>query len=211
MRPLIVPQPVTTPSPAGRSFSMPKSVQRWATNMSNSSNEPSSSRSSIRSRAVSLPLPCCAAMRLAPPPMRAPVRRDSSSSRISCISALPCRATLAAGDAPAKPDPAILQNLRRELWINRKSANIWPPAGPALAGDPGRRGTAFLKSPLREPAGRIGLGHFSAAGLEAIRRLVTRAIFAGIPVPSRREPLARNRLAGLGFVAAGAVFVFPKR
>jgi hypothetical protein len=36
MRPLIVPQPVTTPSP-GAWFSMPKSVQRWVTNMSYSS------------------------------------------------------------------------------------------------------------------------------------------------------------------------------
>ena len=33
----MVPQPVTTPSPAGLLFSMPKSVQRWAMNMSNSS------------------------------------------------------------------------------------------------------------------------------------------------------------------------------
>jgi hypothetical protein len=50
---------------------MPKSVQRWATNMSNSSKEPSSSSSSIRSRAVSLPLACCAAIRASPPPSRA--------------------------------------------------------------------------------------------------------------------------------------------
>ena len=47
---------------------MPKSWQRCSTNMSHSSNEPSSRRSSMRSRAVSLPLACCAAMRFSPPP-----------------------------------------------------------------------------------------------------------------------------------------------
>jgi hypothetical protein len=41
---LIVPQPVTTPSPRGLDFSIPKSTQRWVTNMSYSSKLPSSSR-----------------------------------------------------------------------------------------------------------------------------------------------------------------------
>jgi hypothetical protein len=54
---------------------MPKSVQRWATNMSYSSKEPSSSSSSIRSRAVSLPLACWLSMRFCPPPSRASARR----------------------------------------------------------------------------------------------------------------------------------------
>ena len=36
----MVPQPVTTPSPGTLSVSMPKSVQRCSTYMSNSSNEP---------------------------------------------------------------------------------------------------------------------------------------------------------------------------
>ena len=39
----MVPQPVTTPSPGTLVFSMPKSVQRCSTYMSNSSKEPSSS------------------------------------------------------------------------------------------------------------------------------------------------------------------------
>ena len=39
VRPLTVPQPVTTPSPGILVFSMPKSVARCSTNMSNSSNE----------------------------------------------------------------------------------------------------------------------------------------------------------------------------
>ena len=50
------------------------------TNMSNSSNDPLSSRSSMRSRAVSLPRACCASMRFSPPPSLAPTRRSSRAS-----------------------------------------------------------------------------------------------------------------------------------
>ena len=76
VRPLTVPQPVTTPSPGIFVFSMPKSVERCSTNMSNSSNEPSSSRSSMRSRAVSLPrrvLGRDARLAAAEPRLRAPL------------------------------------------------------------------------------------------------------------------------------------------
>ena len=64
---------------------MPKSVARCSTNMSNSSNEPLSISSSMRSRAVSLPRLCCASMRACPPPSRALARRSSSFSRMSFI------------------------------------------------------------------------------------------------------------------------------
>jgi hypothetical protein len=73
---LIVPQPVTTPSPRGLDFSIPKSTQRWVTNMSYSSKLPSSSNSSIRSRAVSLPLACCAVDALLRRRQAAPRRAD---------------------------------------------------------------------------------------------------------------------------------------
>src|SRR6185437_8260891 len=79
MRPLIVPQPVTTPSPGKRFLSVSKSVLRCSTNMSNSSKEFGSSSRSMRSRAVSLPRACCASMRALPPPRRALARRSSSS------------------------------------------------------------------------------------------------------------------------------------
>src|SRR6266481_2001651 len=85
LRPLTVPQPVTTPSPGILFFSMPNSVERCSTNMSNSSNEPLSSRSSMRSRAVNLPRACCASMRFLPPPSFAPARRSSRVSRMSFI------------------------------------------------------------------------------------------------------------------------------
>ena len=66
-------------------FSMPNSTERCSTNMSNSSNEPLSSSSSMRSRAVSLPRACCASMRFSPPPSLAPARRSSRVSRMSFI------------------------------------------------------------------------------------------------------------------------------
>src|SRR5258708_3975488 len=75
VRPLTVPQPVTTPSPGILVFSIPNSADRCSTNMSNSSNEPLSIKSSMRSRAVSLPRLCWASMRAAPPPALAPERR----------------------------------------------------------------------------------------------------------------------------------------
>ena len=64
---------------------MPKSWLRCSTNMSHSSNVPSSSSSSMRSRAVSLPLACCAAMRFWPPPRRARARLASSCWMMSCM------------------------------------------------------------------------------------------------------------------------------
>jgi hypothetical protein len=63
-RPLIVPDPVTTPSPGIFWSSMPKSVQLCSTYMSSSSNALAWASSSTllrsRSRAVSRPLACCA-------------------------------------------------------------------------------------------------------------------------------------------------------
>ncbi len=82
--------PVTTPSPGILAcLSMPKSVQRCCTKVSNSSKESLSSSSSMRSRAVSLPRWCCASMRFCPPPRRASWRRWSSFSRMSFIAAGP--------------------------------------------------------------------------------------------------------------------------
>ena len=65
------------------------SDERCSTNMSNSSNEPLSSKSSMRSRAVSLPRLCWASMRFSPPPRRASSRRFSSLSRMSFMSPCP--------------------------------------------------------------------------------------------------------------------------
>ena len=118
MRPLIVPQPVTTPSPRGLDFAIPKSTQRWVTNMSYSSKLPSSSNSSIRSRAVSLPLACCASIRACPPPRRASSRRCSSCSRMSFHGPCPFRSVVLSGLLHAR------QKRRRA-----RETGFWPPYG----------------------------------------------------------------------------------
>src|SRR5215469_17434654 len=76
-RPSILPKPVTTASAGERT---PGCLPR----IPNSSKVPGSNRRSIRSRAVSLPRPCCFAIRSGPPMARAsPLRfsRSSTSSR----------------------------------------------------------------------------------------------------------------------------------
>src|SRR5262249_39542849 len=70
-RPSTRPYPETTPSPGIRCSAIPKSRQRWSTSLSSSSKVPSSSRSSTRSRAVSLPSACWRSRRSAPPPSSA--------------------------------------------------------------------------------------------------------------------------------------------
>ena len=75
-RPSMSPQPVTTPS-AGAST---PSIARWAKCgrpwMPSSTKLPSSTSSSIRSRAVSLPRSCCLAIFSEPPPSFALARRS---------------------------------------------------------------------------------------------------------------------------------------
>src|SRR5580698_8203499 len=82
------PKPVTKPSPAGRCSCMPKSTQRWRTNLSSSSKVFSSRRRSMRSRAVSLPALCSRSRRSGPPPASASaLRRRRSSIRSLCLAA----------------------------------------------------------------------------------------------------------------------------
>src|ERR1700722_7133498 len=67
---------------------MPKSTQRWRTNLSSSSKVPSSSKRSIRSRAVSLPALCSRSRRSGPPPASASkLRWRRSSIRSLCLAA----------------------------------------------------------------------------------------------------------------------------
>src|SRR5579883_3458965 len=74
------PKPVTTPSAARYFAPSPNSCERFSTRRSTSSKLSSSSSSSMRSRAVSLPDAFCAAMRSGPPPASALRLRLSSSS-----------------------------------------------------------------------------------------------------------------------------------
>src|SRR5690349_18895026 len=64
---------------------MPKSAQRCVTNLSSSTNEPSSRSASMRSRAVSLPASCCFAMRALPPASAAFASMDSRRAMGSCL------------------------------------------------------------------------------------------------------------------------------
>ncbi|MNT49916.1 hypothetical protein D3C72_1867960 [compost metagenome] len=114
----MVPQPVTTPSPGMMVSAMPKSVARWVTNMSYSSKLPGSSSTSSRSRAVSLPLPCCASMRRCPPPSRAWARLSSSSAMIFCMGALSFGRKLARALTRSKTTKSVSANL--ELAVNVK-------------------------------------------------------------------------------------------
>src|SRR5580700_7623245 len=67
---------------------MPKSTQRWRTNLSSSSKVFSSRRRSMRSRAVSLPALCSRSRRSGPPPASASaLRRRRSSIRSLCFAA----------------------------------------------------------------------------------------------------------------------------
>src|SRR5215203_1397638 len=88
-RPSTSPQPVTTPS-AGAST---PSIARWAKWgrpwMPISTKVPSSTRRSIRSRAVSLPRSCCLAIFCSPPPSFALARRSWSCAVRSASGAVP--------------------------------------------------------------------------------------------------------------------------
>src|SRR5581483_6229245 len=79
------PKPVTTPSPGMRCASSPNSVLRWVTKGSSSWNEPWSSRTRMRSWAVSLFFACCASIRAWPPPSSAARRSSRSRSMRACV------------------------------------------------------------------------------------------------------------------------------
>src|SRR5918994_1143586 len=84
-RPSTVPNPVTTPSPYGRFFSMPKDVDRCRASSSNSTNDPSSSSSAIRSRAVILPRACCFSTARAEPACTASSIRCCRSASLPAV------------------------------------------------------------------------------------------------------------------------------
>src|SRR5919106_1967957 len=84
-RPSTVPNPVTTPSPYGRFFSRPKEVDRCRASSSNSTNDPSSSSSAIRSRAVILPRACCFSTARAEPACTASSIRCCRSASLPAV------------------------------------------------------------------------------------------------------------------------------
>jgi uncharacterized protein len=71
-------------------------------------------------------------------------------------------------------------------------------------------GIAFFEYCLMVPANRFGHGHFSAAELKTLQEVITLSVFAVFSVLYLKEPLSWNHLVGLGFIAAGAFFIFHK-
>lgn len=71
-------------------------------------------------------------------------------------------------------------------------------------------GIALFEYMLQVPANRIGHGYFSAAELKTIQEVITLLVFAAFSVLYLKEPLSWNHLAGFGFIALGAFFIFHK-
>ena len=121
-RPSMRPKPVTKPSPAGRCDSMPKSMQWWRTNLSSSSNVPSSRSRLMRSRAVSLPALCSRSRRSGPPPASASAlrRRNSSMRSLFGIGGGGRRLFLRHADPPRTTDLVRGKCGRRDGWRARR-------------------------------------------------------------------------------------------
>ncbi len=101
-RPSMVPWPVTTPSPYGRFSIMSKFGLRCWTNASSSVKLPGSSRSSIRSRASSLPRARCRSTASGVAASAASMRRRSTASSRSRVVCSGIGESL-----PERPDPTI--------------------------------------------------------------------------------------------------------
>src|SRR4051812_13926220 len=87
---------------------MPKLVDRWRANSSNSVNEPGSSNASIRSRAVILPAACCFSTARAEPACVASCTRRSKSASFPAVV---CRSTSEGTCSPALSSSAALTAL----------------------------------------------------------------------------------------------------
>src|SRR5215217_1749712 len=109
--------------------------------MSYSSKLPASSSTLSRSRAVSRPLACCAAMRFSPPPSRAAARLASSSSMVVAMCTLSAPRCHEGREASIAVDQLLeLGQLPLVVGTERKQ-----PAQRRIAG------SAELKTDLFEP------------------------------------------------------------
>jgi uncharacterized protein (DUF486 family) len=69
---------------------------------------------------------------------------------------------------------------------------------------------AFIEYCLAVPANRIGHAVYSAAQLKTMQEVITLIVFAVFSVAYLKEPIGWNHLAGFGFIALGAFFIFHK-
>src|SRR6476646_5012204 len=189
LRPLTVPQPVTTPSPGTLVFSMPNSVERCSTNMSNSSKEPLSSSSSIRSRAVSLPRACCASIRFSPPPSLALARRSARMSKISFIYFRPYWPWIWTGSNTAFSEPETgfpPEKVTRLLGTKRTIAGEFGGAHNERDSGNGDHGHRHRRGANAAPAGGADAACGNDAALCPLGRIV---VAVRPPVPGARSEL----------------------
>ncbi len=69
-------------------------------------------------------------------------------------------------------------------------------------------GIAFFEYLWQVPANRIGHGHFSAAELKTIQKVITLSVFVVFSVLYLGEAIQWNHLLGFVCIALGAFFVF---
>ena len=69
-------------------------------------------------------------------------------------------------------------------------------------------GIALVEYWLAVPANRIGYGTYSAAELKTIQEVVSLTVFVGFSFAVLGERPTLNHLAGFGFIALGAFFIF---
>ena len=69
-------------------------------------------------------------------------------------------------------------------------------------------GIAFIEYCFAVPANRWGHEVYSAAELKTMQEVITLVVFAIFSVAYLGEQLTANHMAGFGFIALGAWFVF---
>ncbi len=67
---------------------------------------------------------------------------------------------------------------------------------------------AFFEYCLAVPANRYGNAVYSAAELKTIQEVLSLTVFAIFSVLYLKEPISFSQVAGFGFIALGAFFVF---
>jgi uncharacterized protein (DUF486 family) len=69
-------------------------------------------------------------------------------------------------------------------------------------------GIAFCEYWLAVPANRWGSAVYSAALLKTMQEVIALVVFAGFSVLVLKDPLGWNDALGVGFIVAGAFFIF---
>ena len=167
----------------GRFFSRPKAVERCRASSSSSTNEPSSSSCSMRSRAVLLPLACCFSTALAEPAWTASSRRRSRSASLPAVVWM----SMSSGTSVPSPGAALTCSTPRPASRTAdSSANLVPMSD---------HGTAAHRSTAARRAGRLA-GRGRRRGGLAPTPIVAERFRAG--EPEGLVLVAEHQTAGRG-------------